>query len=119
MSEVRRDRVGVRHERVEGIQNLKMKKMRVDNHIHNIVISYLAKYEPLTFRRLKVRKNFGNSSSLIFKGVYTNFVFSLMKKLNPGITETLTTGFQKNVFSFSGLITLKRLRYFSDFVPIS
>ena len=35
--------------------------------IHNIVISYLAKYEPLAFRRLKVRKNFGNSSSLIFK----------------------------------------------------
>ena len=64
---IRSDRVGLASESDAGIQNLKMGKMWADNHIHDIVISYLAKYEPLAFRRLKVRKNFGNSSSLIFK----------------------------------------------------
>ena len=55
----------------------------------------------------------------VLKGFYTKSTFSLLKKLNPGITETLTTGFQKNIFSFSGEITLKLLRYFSDFETIS
>ena len=68
------NRVGLLYERVEGIQNLKMKERRVDNHIQNNAISYLAKYEPLAFRRLKVRKNFGNSSSLIFNTVISRMV---------------------------------------------
>ena len=51
----------------------------------------------------------------VLKGFYTKSIFSLLKKLNSGITKTVTMYFQKKLFSFSGIRTLILLRFFFNF----
>ena len=49
------------------------------------------------------------------KGVYTKSCFSLMKKVDPGLMETLIMDSQKNHFLFSGITTVIIFMFFQSF----